>query len=158
MIPVHAAQTSCDCAVQNSQRSSRSYWTRSVASKRNANPLAVEQIWVSYPTSATAQGRQCLCPPRRGTACREYQHFQQRTSPFGRYEGLASKRTLTWVSFAGGGCFVVWVTNREEIPYTGRKHCILVPTSMEQSIGQNTFQQVCVCIFNPHHLRIGAFN
>lgn len=52
VIPVHAAQTSCDCAVQNSQRSSRSYWTRSVASKRNANPLAVEQIWVSFRTSA----------------------------------------------------------------------------------------------------------
>ena len=29
---------------------------------------------------------------------------------------------------------------------------------MEQSIGQNTFQQVCVCILNPHHLRVGAFN
>ncbi|DBB00315.1 TPA: hypothetical protein ACH3X1_014138 [Trebouxia sp. C0004] len=69
----------------------------------------------------------------------EYQHFQQRTSPFGRY---ASKRTLTWVSFTTGGCFVIWVTNREEIPYTGRKHCILVPTSLEQSIGQNTFQQI----------------
>ncbi len=52
VIPVHAAQTSCDCAVQDSQTSSRSYWTRSVASKRNANPLAVEQIWVSFRTSA----------------------------------------------------------------------------------------------------------
>jgi len=158
VISVHAAQTSGDSAVQDPERSSRSFWTRSVASKRNANPLAVEQIWVSFRSSATAQGRQCLSPPRRGTACREYQHFQQRTSLFGRHEGLGSKRTLTWVSFAAGGCFVVWVTNREEIPYTGRKHCILVPTSMEQSIGQNTFQQVCLCIFNPHHLRIGAVN
>ena len=158
VILVHAAQTSCDSAVQNLQRSSRSYRTRSIASKRHANPLAVEQIWVSFRTSATAQGRQCLCPQRRGTACREYQHFQQRTSLSGRYEGLASKRTLTWVSFAAGGCFVVWVTNREEIPYTGRMHCILVPTTVEQSIGQNTFVQVCVCIFNSQYLRIGAFS
>lgn len=100
-----------------------------------------------FKDQAGATGRAAL--PRSVTQIRwqwnksgEYQHFQQRNSLFGRYEGLASKRTLTWVSFAAGGCFVVWVTNREEIPYTGRKHCILVPTSMEQSIGQNTFQQI----------------
>ncbi|KAA6419203.1 hypothetical protein WJX79_002881 [Trebouxia sp. C0005] len=96
---------------------------------------------------AGATGRAAL--PRNVTQTRwqwnksgEYQHFQQRTSLSGRYEGLASKRTLTWVSFAAGGCFVVWVTNREEIPYTGRMHCILVPTTVEQSIGQNTFVQI----------------
>ena len=37
---------------------------------------------------------------------------------------------------------MIWVANREEIPYTGRMHCILVPTFVEQSIGESTFKQV----------------
>lgn len=75
--------------------------------------------------------------------CREYQHFKPRSN-FGGYEGLASRRTLTWASFAAGGSFVIWLTTREEIPYTGRMHCILVPTSIEQSIGESTFKQVII--------------
>ena len=77
--------------------------------------------------------------------CRAYQHFKPRSS-FAGYEGLASRRTLTWASFAAGGSFLIWFTNREEIPYTGRMHCILVPTSIEQSIGESTFKQVCVLL------------
>ena len=75
-------------------------------------------------------------------ACREYEHFGTRYSGYNSYQNLASERTLKWVGFAAGGCFVIWVTNRQEIPYTGRKHLILVPTFLELSLGQSAFNQV----------------
>lgn len=92
-----------------------------------------------FTTIQTAQAYRQI--RRQSGSAGEYQHFKPRSN-FGGYEGLASRRTLSWASLAAGGSFVVWVANREEIPYTGRMHCILVPTSVEQSIGESTFKQI----------------
>ncbi|KAL3138676.1 hypothetical protein ABBQ32_006432 [Trebouxia sp. C0010 RCD-2024] len=98
-----------------------------------------DQFPTSFTATLTAQAYRQI--RRQSTRAGEYQHFNTRSS-FGGYEGLASRRTLSWASLAAGGSFVVWVSNREEVPYTGRMHCILVPTSIEQSIGETTFQQI----------------
>ncbi len=36
----------------------------------------------------------------------------------------------------------IWWASREEVPYTHRKHSILVPQWIEQQMGEQTFQQV----------------
>ena len=36
-----------------------------------------------------------------------------------------------------------WVWRRETIPYTRRRHVILISTQMERRIGNALFQQVC---------------
>lgn len=46
------------------------------------------------------------------------------------------------VTIGGIGFAVVWVSNRQEIPYTGRMHCILVSPSNEQVMGTNMFRQI----------------
>lgn len=42
----------------------------------------------------------------------------------------------------GAGAIVVWATSRQEIPYTGRMHAILVNTATERALGEQTFRQV----------------
>jgi hypothetical protein len=42
----------------------------------------------------------------------------------------------------GAGVIVVWATSRQEIPYTGRMHAILVNTATERALGEQTFRQV----------------
>ena len=57
-------------------------------------------------------------------ACRGYQHFggrgQQGLSAV-VYSREARRRTLRWLVVLGGGGALIWVSSRQEIPYTGRK-------------------------------------
>ena len=41
-----------------------------------------------------------------------------------------------------GSTVFIWWASREEVPYTHRKHSILVPQWIEQQMGEQTFQQV----------------
>ena len=47
---------------------------------------------------------------------------------------------LGGATLAGGT--VVYISSREEVPYTGRKHAILVSTSLERALGETTFDQI----------------
>ena len=46
------------------------------------------------------------------------------------------------MALLGGAGTVVWASSREEIPYTGRKHAILVDIHTERELGAQTFRQV----------------
>lgn len=46
------------------------------------------------------------------------------------------------LAMVGTGGTVVWVSSREEIPYSGRKHAILVDIGTERELGAQTFKQV----------------
>lgn len=56
---------------------------------------------------------------------------------------------------AGGG--YIWYTSREEVPYTGRMHAILVDPSTELQLGAETYQEVLLqarmrrTLLPPHH-------
>lgn len=39
----------------------------------------------------------------------------------------------------------IWLSSREEVPYTLRKHAILVTCDMERALGRETFKQVGGC-------------
>ncbi|KAK9808098.1 hypothetical protein WJX73_006218 [Symbiochloris irregularis] len=67
---------------------------------------------------------------------RGYQHFRRR-SAFN-----AQGRLLPGIAVATVGSLVVWTTCREEIPYTHRKHLILVSQDQEKRLGQQVFKQV----------------
>lgn len=73
-----------------------------------------------------------------------YHHFGGRGRPAAAvlYSQDARRRTLRWLVVLGGGAAVVWVTSRQEVPYTGRMHAILVDPDSEHELGQQTFQQV----------------
>ncbi|KAL4855091.1 Mitochondrial metalloendopeptidase OMA1 [Chlorella vulgaris] len=58
------------------------------------------------------------------------------------YSAAARRRAAVWVAVVGGGGVVVWVSSRQEIPYTKRMHAILVSPQSEAEMGQQTFQQV----------------
>ncbi|GAB4823202.1 hypothetical protein N2152v2_010248 [Parachlorella kessleri] len=72
---------------------------------------------------------------------RGYQHFDGR----GRYVvvgGTSNRRTYVILGVCGAGSLVVWYSSRQEVPYTGRKHSVLVSSEMEQELGLETFKQV----------------
>lgn len=48
---------------------------------------------------------------------------------------------------AGGVALVVYVTHLEEVPYTHRKHFVLVSPSFEKALGIQQFQQVGTAVF-----------
>ena len=50
--------------------------------------------------------------------------------------------TLMHPPAAAGSTVFIWWASREEVPYTHRKHSILVPQWVEQQMGEQTFQQV----------------
>ena len=69
-------------------------------------------------------------------ACRGYQHFGNKGP---RRSWIPSQRTVIFISVAGG---FVYFGNQQEVPYTGRKHLMLVPLEIEKSLGQSTFEMV----------------
>ena len=42
----------------------------------------------------------------------------------------------------GGGGVVVWLASRQEIPYTHRRHAVLISQETEKSLGIQAFEQV----------------
>ncbi|BBN20157.1 metalloendopeptidase OMA1, mitochondrial [Marchantia polymorpha subsp. ruderalis] len=80
--------------------------------------------------------------------CRSYyvdkdgvQHFKRR-GPVAWTEKLDTQRTMAWV----GGVFVIgsviYVTNLETVPYTHRKHFVLVSPALERSVGDRGFKML----------------
>lgn len=47
---------------------------------------------------------------------------------------------LGGATLAGGS--IIYVSSREEVPYTGRKHAILISNSLERALGEATFEQI----------------
>ncbi|KAL4437390.1 hypothetical protein ABPG75_004529 [Micractinium tetrahymenae] len=75
---------------------------------------------------------------------RGYQHFGGRGRPYAAvvYSQDARRRAVRWLVVLGAGAAVVWVTSRQEVPYTGRMHAILVDPESEGELGEQTFKQV----------------
>lgn len=69
------------------------------------------------------------------------QHFKRR-GPASWAEKFATQRSMGMVVVLVGGGLVVYVTNLQTVPYTHRKHFMLVSPNLERSIGDRTFQMV----------------
>ena len=50
----------------------------------------------------------------------------------------------------GGAGGVYYVTHIETVPYTHRRHAVLVSAATERSLGAQTFKQVCLLLFKMH--------
>jgi hypothetical protein len=73
--------------------------------------------------------------------CRDgYQHFRGSQGSFFA-GGSATDRTRKIVLITSGAAAVIYSANRQEIPYTHRKHFCLCPVSMERLMGVATFDQ-----------------
>ena len=46
------------------------------------------------------------------------------------------------IAVLGAGGALVWASSREEIPYTGRMHAILINTALERQLGESTYKQI----------------
>ncbi|KAK9808735.1 hypothetical protein WJX72_002756 [[Myrmecia] bisecta] len=84
--------------------------------------------------AATQQTRQQYNVPS------EYQHFRSRGGY--RQGPQGSRRGVFWLTTLGGGTAVVVLTHREEIPYTHRKHTVLVSERFVQQLGLAEFERV----------------
>lgn len=49
---------------------------------------------------------------------------------------------MVLIAIGGGGFLVFYVTHREEVPYTHRKHAVFVSPETEMVLGLETFKQV----------------
>lgn len=79
------------------------------------------------------------CKPRlTSSSCRGYEHFTRRGSTL---KFLQSGRRGTSLAIVGAGGVLIWYSNREEVPYTHRKHCILVSGARELATGLHLFEQ-----------------
>ena len=70
---------------------------------------------------------------------RGYQHFEQRGRPFSRRGHLSNPKVLAVLAGGGG---IIYLVSLEEIPYTKRRHSILVSASTERALGDSAFEQV----------------
>ncbi|XP_022922484.1 uncharacterized protein LOC111430479 isoform X1 [Cucurbita moschata] len=67
------------------------------------------------------------------------QHFK----PRGPRRWFQDPRTVLVVVFAGSGVFItVYYGNLETIPYTKRRHFVLLSRAMERSLGESQFEQM----------------
>ena len=66
----------------------------------------------------------------------QYQHFK------GRQPWWQSSAGLKWLGIAGGAGGVYYIAHIETVPYTGRRHAVLVSPATEMALGSSTFQQV----------------
>lgn len=90
---------------------------------------------------------------------RGYQHFEQR----GRFiSGGYTRRSYLVLGVAGAGGLVVWVGSLQEVPYTGRRHSVLLSLGAERHLGRETYQQVLAearhngTLLPPHHPAVQA--
>lgn len=95
------------------------------------------------PAGETGRGAQTSLPPsfpsqQRYTRFRDRPGASGRPSPFQPRPRAAS--LLGGVTLAGGT--IIYFSSREEIPYTHRKHAILVSIDLERQLGEQTFAQI----------------
>jgi hypothetical protein len=80
-----------------------------------------------------------------GRPRQEYVTFQRRGGGGSRGQrgagGLTRGQVTLLVGTAAGGT-LVWASSRQEVPYTGRKHAVLVDPATERQLGEQTFAQV----------------
>ncbi|KAL2635875.1 hypothetical protein R1flu_007354 [Riccia fluitans] len=68
-------------------------------------------------------------------------HFKKR-GPTSWAEKLSSQKSMVWI---GGSVFVgsvIYVNNLETVPYTHRKHFVLISPPLEKSIGERGFKMI----------------
>jgi hypothetical protein len=66
----------------------------------------------------------------------QYQHFR------GRQPWWQSQTSVRVVVIAGGAGVIYYVTHIETVPYTHRRHAVLVSPATERHLGTQTFKQV----------------
>ena len=116
-----------------------------VALLRRGLRQAAEESAASWSAAKAVQGSR---PPvmqqarQQWTDRRGYEHFGGRGG-YAVMQPQTSRRTVTWVVVLGAGGGVVWYSGRQEVPYTGRWHSILISPEAEKEMGAEAFQQVC---------------
>lgn len=68
-----------------------------------------------------------------------YQRFETQGGEGSSWRRARNQRIII---AAGVGGFAIWVSSRQQIPYTGRYHSILVDTETERILGEQTFNQI----------------
>lgn len=76
-----------------------------------------------------------LSPPP-GNCRGAYVHFKPRRDP------AKGTRQLVVLAVGAGGFTIFYVSHREEVPYTHRKHAVFVSPETEKMLGLQTFAQV----------------
>ena len=85
--------------------------------------------------------------------CRGYEHFRKRT--WQNYIPQGRGRTVLF--FLGGAGAVTYYTHLEEVPYTHRKHLVLISPATEKALGEANFKQVRAASRNTHNAcRLGC--
>lgn len=69
-----------------------------------------------------------------------YERFD--AQPEGGHRQYLSRRNRIILVVTGVGGMMVWISSRQEVPYTGRHHSILVNVETERVLGEQTFRQV----------------
>ncbi|KAL6767291.1 hypothetical protein ACKKBG_A39385 [Auxenochlorella protothecoides x Auxenochlorella symbiontica] len=68
----------------------------------------------------------------------EYQYFGNRRPVL----SLSNPNALRVLAGLGGGGLVVYVVAQQEVPYTERRHAILISQAAERELGRQTYRQV----------------
>ncbi|KAL3683940.1 hypothetical protein R1sor_001962 [Riccia sorocarpa] len=69
------------------------------------------------------------------------QHFKKR-GPSAWTENLTSRKSMAWIGGTAVVVAVVYVNNLETVPYTHRKHFVLIGPEGERSIGERGFKMI----------------
>ncbi|KFM23532.1 Mitochondrial metalloendopeptidase OMA1 [Auxenochlorella protothecoides] len=81
-----------------------------------------------------ARAQPCTPLPART----EYQYFGNRRPAL----SLSNPNALRVLAGLGGGGLVVYVVAQQEVPYTERRHAILISQAAERELGRQTYRQV----------------
>lgn len=115
---------------------------RSAQEPRNMMVLAGVRAWARLAGRGAArrQGSGAFAEAREAwTDARGVEHFDSRGPGLRGPTG----RLLLWLGGAAGvGSGAVWLMHREEVPFTGRRHLVLLSPRQEREMGANAFAQV----------------
>jgi predicted Zn-dependent protease len=117
-----------------------------------AKPV-LDRLLGAFPHVHVPKNAAAAATPVSRSACRSYHGYRrQGYTRFGDQEGGRSGRSLPhWIRsprnqrllfIAGTGAAAVYVSSRQEIPYTHRHHSVLVDVETEKMLGEQTFRQI----------------